>query len=750
MASEIHTKTDEQQEPQEKGEKIEFAADITQLMHLIVNSFYSKKEIFLRELLSNSSDALEKIRHNSLTDEAALKSESELRIRVKSDKENGLLVISDTGVGMTRDDLINCLGTIAKSGTKSFLESVATKGVETIGQFGVGFYSSYLVADNVKVVTKHNDDVEYVWESNSDKTFSLYTNETPTLTRGTEIYLYLKADAREYLEQDRIREVIKMYTEFITYPIELWETHEISVEEPIEEETEETEETKETEETDETKDEKEERKSQETDEPKIEDVDEDEQEQKTTDDKPKTRTVKKLESDWKLVNEQKPIWCQSPDDVTEEQYKAFYRNLTKDYSEPLSYKHFHVEGQLECNCILYLPERGQFDLVETKQTNNNIKLYVNKVFIMDDCEQFVPEWLRFIKGVVDSNDIPLNVSREILQQNKIVNQIKNIITKKSIELFTELQEDEDKFNKMWQNYDKMLKLGVHEDTKNREKLVELLRFTSLKDKNKLISLKTYVEEMSEEQKNIYYICGDNKDVLVTSPLLEKIKADKQNVLFFTDAIDQYMVQHLSEYDGKKLVDLSKEVEQIDKDELKKKEQDNKTLINFIKEKLIPKVTEVKITERLQKTPCVLVTSDYGWTANMERIMKAQALRNSQMDQFMSASKIMEINPDHIIMKTLKEKLADESNHKQCADVVHLLYDNSLLNSGFMLPNPTSFASKVNNMIEVGFCDVDPTHIEEEVETPTKSETATEKEIQTPTAIPTEEETQDEGEMEQVD
>jgi len=670
-------------------EEISFTADISQLMNLIINSFYSKKEIFLRELLSNSSDALEKIRHKSLQDSNVLSSEPDLKIRVKSIEEDKCLVISDTGVGMTRDDLVNCLGTIAKSGTKAFLESVDKKDVETIGQFGVGFYSAFLVADRVKVVTKHNDDKEYVWESNSDKTFTLTSNDEGTLKRGTEIYLYLKEDELEYLKMDRVKTVIKQYTEFINYPIELWESKEVEREVAVEDE----EDSPEGVEGDSP-----------SDEPKIEEVEEEKEEKSEA---PKTKKIKETVSEWKVVNDEKPIWCQKPEDVDEEKYKSFYKKLTGEYSDPLAHKHFHTEGNLECDCLLYVPERPPFDVFDGGQgKKRNIKLYVKKVFIMDDCEELVPEWLKFVRGVVDSNDIQLNVSREILQQSRVLSQIKNIIIKKSIELMNEIAEDEDKFKKFYEHYDKMIKLGVHEDSKNRDKLVELLRYNSVNNSDKLISLKEYVENMKEEDKSIYYICGDNKESLSKSPLIERIKQKGHDVLYFTDPIDEYMVQNVREYMEKKLVDVSKEGIKFDEDEIKKQTEENKALIDFIKEQLGTRVTEVKVSDRLASTPCVLTTAEFGWTANMERIMKAQALRNSQIDQFMGARKIMELNTGHLIMRTLREKLGNETNHKQCKDIVELLYSNAILNSGFILENPSEYADKVNKMIEVGFCDAE--------------------------------------------
>ena len=726
-------------------EELSFTADISQLMNLIINSFYSKKEIFLRELLSNASDALEKIRHKSLKNADELKSESELKIKVKSYENENKLVISDTGIGMTKDDLINCLGTIAKSGTKAFLENIDKKDVETIGQFGVGFYSSYLVAERVKVVTKNNDDKEYVWESNSDKTFTLTTNETPTLTRGTEIHLYLKEDELEYLKTDRVKEVIKEYTEFINYPIEIWETKEVEKEVPIEEEEEEEEkeEVKKEVPIEEEEEEEEKEEEKENDEPKIEEIEDEKEEKEEKEEKPKTQKVKELVSEWKVINNEKPIWCEKPEDLSEKQYNNFYKNLTGEHSEPLVYKHFHTEGNMECNSIIYIPEKAPFELFENTATKKkNIKLYSKKVFIMDNCEELIPEWLKFVKGVVDCNDIKLNVSREILQQSKVVSQIKNVLVKKSIELIHEISEDEDKFNKFYENYNKMLKLAVHEDSKNRSKLVEFLRYYSLNNHTKLISLKEYVENMKEEDKTIYYICGENKETLSKSPLIERIKNEGHDILYFTDPIDQYMIQNVTEYMEKKLVDVSKEGIKFDEEKIKQQTEENKELIDFFKEKLGERVTEVKVSDRLNETPCVLTTAEFGWTANMERIMKAQALRNSAMDQYMGARKIMELNPDHVIMRTLKEKLKDSDNVKQCNDIVNLLYHNAILSSGFTIENPTEYASRVNKMIEVGFCNMEEDD-EDLPELVTKEENDEEKFYDT-------EKGEEESKMEEVD
>ena len=646
----------------QKTEVINFDADIAQLMNLIINAFYSKKEIFLRELLSNSSDALEKIRYESLTDKSVLDTEPELKIRVWVDDKN--VIIEDTGVGMTKHDLIHNLGTIARSGTKNFLEKVkgADGSIDQIGQFGVGFYSSFLVADKVTLYTKNNSECEYIWQSNADKSYTITENPEPVLKRGTRIVLEIKEDEDEYLDASIVKNVVKKYTQFINFPIELQEIKEVEED--------------------------------------IEDVEED----TDAEEEKEKESVKKKVSEWNVINDQKPIWCRTPEDISAEEYTEFYKSICNDYSNPFTHCHFKAEGQLEFNCLLYVPERSPHEMFESKGKSKNIKLYVKRIFIMDDCEELAPDWLRFMKGVVDSNDIPLNVSRELLQQNRILKQINKVIVKKSIELFNNLSNDKEKYQKFYNNYGKMLKLGVHEDSRNREKLMKLLRYYSSNNSEEFISLENYVKNMTEGQESIYYITGQNKQSLITSPFIEKLKQKGYNVLFFTDPIDEYMVQSVREYEGKKLVDVSKEGIKFDEDELKKKEEDNKDLITFLKDTLGERVQSVKVSDRLSNTPCVLVTAEYGWSANMERILKAQALRNDEMDSFMGSKKILEINLDHNIIKSLKEKISNDDLKKQCVDVTMLMFDTAMINSGFTLEKPSDFANRVNRLVEVGFCE----------------------------------------------
>ena len=627
----------------------QFDADINQLMNLIINAFYSKNEIFLRELLSNASDALEKIRYESLTSTSVLDSVKDLKIKIWV--EDKKLFIEDSGIGMTKEDLVNNLGTIAKSGTKKFIESVKKGDVQQIGQFGVGFYSSFLVADKVEVYTKHNSDIEYIWESTAEKSYTIRNNPEPSLKRGTRIVLHIKEDEDEYLDIDTVKDVIKRYTQFISFPIEIYETKNV-----------------------------------------VEDEEENDDNQEEND----IRTV----SEWNVINSQKPIWSRKPEDITHDEYNEFYKNLTDDYSDTLAYKHFHAEGQLDFDCLLYIPERTPFDMFDQSKKKKNIKLYVKRIFIMDDCDDLVPEWLKFMKGIVDSNDIPLNVSRELLQQNRILRQISRVVVKRSIELFNELAEDEKKYEVFYDTYNKMLKLGVHEDNRNRAKLAKLLRFNSSNSPDKYISLDNYLENMKEDQENIYFITGQSISSLSNSPFIEKLTEKGYDVLYFVDPIDEYMIQNMKEYEKIKLVDVSKEVIEFNNDE---DMTDNKGLVDYLKKTLEKKVQDVKISNRLNDTPCVLVTTEQGWSANMERIVKSQALRNNEMDHFMTSKKILEINLNHNIFRTLLDKYEDEDNKEECDEIVNILFDTALINCGFMLEEPSDFANKINNMIETRFC-----------------------------------------------
>ena len=703
----------------------EFQAEVSRLMDIIINSLYSNKDIFLRELISNGSDSLDKIRFLSLTDESVLGAgdDANLDIRIKVDKENGVLSIRDRGVGMTKAELKENLGTIAKSGTSAFLEQMQKGGdMNLIGQFGVGFYSVYLVADFVEVRSKHNsEDRQWIWQSKADGAFAISEDEGEPLGRGVEINIYLKEEAQEYLEEDKLKELVEKYSEFINFPIYLWNSEEVEEEVPLSDEelAEQASKAEEEEEDVEETDEDDESESADDEDDEVEDEDEEEL--------PTTKKVKKTVWDWKNVNDNKAIWLRSSTEVEDDEYSKFYKALSKDDKEPLSYTHFKAEGDVEFKSILFIPEKPPQDLFDNYYNKAAaLKLYVRRVFISDEFDELLPKYLSFIKGIVDSDTLPLNVSRETLQQHTSLKTIKKKLVRKALDMIRKLaeegqddddeeaadaaaddsaDEEETKYDKFWKNYGKAIKLGIIEDASNRTRLAKLMRFYTSKSPTKLVSLEQYVERMKPGQKSIYYLAGESREALEKSPFLEKLLQKDLEVIYFTDPIDEYTMQNLTEFDDFKFSNASKDDLKFGDDteaakaRLKKVKEEFKDFTKWWKE-ILPseEVEAVKISNRLVTTPCSVVTSKYGWSANMERIMKAQALSDDGRMAYMRGRKTLEINPGHPIIKALKEKSEDDAGDEDTKRTALIMYETALLESGFMFEEPKGFAGRLFDMV----------------------------------------------------
>eukprot|EP00756_Hemistasia_phaeocysticola_P013159 Hpha_TRINITY_DN15254_c4_g1::TRINITY_DN15254_c4_g1_i1::g.65893::m.65893/K09487/HSP90B, TRA1; heat shock protein 90kDa beta len=706
---------------EETGEKFGFQAEVSKMLDIIINALYTNRNIFLREVISNASDALDKIRFMYLTNPKEPKNdagvEPTMDIRIRVDKENRLLTITDGGIGMTREDLVKNLGSLGTSGTKNFVEKLKeSNDANFIGQFGVGFYSVFLVADEVKVSSKNDDsDKQWVWKSKADGEFFVYEDPRGnSLGRGSELELTIKKDAEEYLDPEKIQEIATKYSEFIQFPIYV----QTSKTEKVPKQKDEAEPEKKDDEEGEVKDEEEDK------EPEMEEV--------TT-------------YDWKLVNENKPIWQRKPEEITEEEYFAFYKAVGKDYEDPLYYAHFSAEGEVEFKAILFVPARApqqMFDM--NQQHSNSIRLYVRRVFITDEFKDLMPRYLSFIRGVVDSDDLPLNVSRELLQESRILKIIKKKLIRKALAMLKELAEedeakpdDEDaekkeegaeaaeadeakeaekkkepKYPKFWEEFGRNLRLGLIEDGTNRSRLTKLLRYKTSKTGDKLASLDDYVERMPEKQKGIYYIVGENIQKIKEHPALEDaIKRDVE-VLYMTDAIDEYVVGHLTDYSGHKLVNIAKESPKFDDDDDErakkiqaKRKEAYTPLCDWVKDALGETVQKVVVTTRKTEVPMVVSSPTHGLTANMARIMQGQALGEKGMMGQQEAKRIVELNHLHPIVDELNKRVKVDKDDQQAKDTVAVLYELASLQSGFSIDDAKALTSRMNRMLRSGL-DID--------------------------------------------
>ena len=652
----------------------EFKADINELLNLIINAFYSSKEVFLRELISNASDALDKQRFSDLASQVL---DKVYEIKLTTDKEQKVLVIEDNGVGMTKEDLVDHLSTIAKSGTKDFVKQLTEKS-DMIGQFGVGFYSSYLVADSVDVVTRKQGSPTYKWTSDATQSFSISEIEDETFTTsGTKIILHMKEDASEFLDEDTIRRIISTHSQFITYPIRLLVDKEYEV--PIEEEE----------------------AVVETDAEEVESkvVEEDIDDDKTVageEEKPKTR--KETRQEWADVNGEKPLWYHKPNEPTVEEYNSLYKVISKDYSDPLHYRHFSTEGNFEFKGILYIPSHAPF-MNDFSKDKRNIRLYVKKVMVLQHLDKdIMPDWMNFVTGVIDSSDMPLNVSREMLQQTKVLNAMKSQIKKQVMNMLTDLMDDKEKYTKFYDAFRKNIKLGIHEGNDN---LLDFLRIRCNK-KDNVISLEEYIEGVKEGQKSIYYITGENSEKSVFT----KMYQDRgYSVLLLDEAIDEFMMQRVTRYKDFEFVNIAKEHKcpwDTEDDQSEETSETIKEFCDWFKTTLSDQnVDSVKISKTLSTaddTACIVVSSKYGWTGNMEKLMMAQPLGDNNYMSMMKGKKLVEINKNHPIIEKLLSSYKSEDGTD--TKTVNILYQSSLVSAGFPIDNPDEFSRLVQSMLTV--------------------------------------------------
>lgn len=681
------------------------------MMKLIINSLYTNKEIFLRELISNASDALDKIRVVALTNNQTLDSLGDLSIRIKPDEVKGALHIADTGIGMSKAELISNLGTIAKSGTSEFLkknlENSANVNLnDLIGQFGVGFYSSFLVAEKVSVRSKSElDATEHLWESDSSE-FSVKpaTEEdrldgSDGLDRGSVVTLHLKEEAIDFLKQDTLKDLIKKYSQFIHFPIYLWTSKTVTEEVPVEDEK--IEDNKE----------KEEEEAATTEKPVDDDTEDEEEkneekkkEEKKKEEKKKTKKVEKTVWDWERINVDVPIWHRKP---SEEELNEFYKSLTRDHQHPLAGTHFTAEGELTFKSLLFIPKIQPAESINKYGSkNDNIKLYVRRVLISDELE-LMPSYLAFVRGVVDSDDLPLNVGRENLQQSKLLKVIKKKLVRKTLDLINNI--DESKYIDFWKEYGTNMKLGI-DDQLNRNRIAKLLRFHSSKTgPDGWTSLSNYVKNMPEDQEQILYIAGVSYKDLAKSPFVERIVKKGYEILYLTDAIDEYTVSNLPDFENKRFQNIAKEGLKLDKSkkaESYKKALEKKfsKLTKWAKETALKdKVAKVVISERLSDSPAALVATAFGWTGNMERLVSSNAYsktKDTTRDFFSQQKKILELNPYHPVVKELLKRVETDENDEKAKSVVELLFETATVRSGYVLQDTEDFGKKVERLMRL--------------------------------------------------
>ena len=746
------------------AETHEFQAEVSRLMDIIVHSLYSNKDIFLRELISNSADALDKIRFLSLTDSSALGKEPlPFEIKLKIDKDQKVLSVRDTGIGMSKDDLVNNLGTIAKSGTAAFLEQMQKESADLnlIGQFGVGFYSVYLVADYVEVVTKQAGGTQWIWESSASGKYGISEDtDGEDIGRGTEIRIHIKEDAMEYLEEAKVKELVKTYSEFIDFPIYIWTEKEIEKEVPV----------------DDLDADASDASDKESSSGSSVDV---EEEEEPAEKEAKTKTVKETVQEWEVLNDSKALWLRSPSNVTQEEHDGFYKVLSKNpYDTPMAHSHFSAEGDVDFKAVLYLPNLLSPDFYENFQAKKaSLKLYVRRVFISDSFEDLVPKWLSFLVGLVDSDSLPLNVSREMLQMSEGIKVIRKKLVRKAIEMMKKLsdadvrarkgpEEDEtedewlsklqpgadisedketiineakgnatSKYETFWKTYGKAIKMGVIEDQSNRRRILPLLRFETSTTDGNMTTLDEYVSRMKENQTGIYYLVGTSGiDELKRSPFVEMLVSKGYEVIFFTDPLDEYVTAHVTEYEGKNLINVSKDDLKLPENDEKDEKEKNKRASAYFKglgawwKKNVKDLSSVRVSRRLSSAPCVVVSGKYGWSATMERIAKVQALGDSDKASMMKSQRILEINPRHPLIQKIREEWEEHPDDKDLIANSRLLYESCLLNSGFLLDDFRSHNERILSLLgaDMEVDDMSPTQEidypeikkEEEKETPT--------------------------------